>query len=649
MKIDSIVFRFRYFVLIAVSALCASSCAPMAFAQGTAFTYQGRLTDAGSEANGTYDLAFTVFGGASGGSPVAGPITNSAVAISNGLFTVTLNFGSAPFSAGVLRWLEIGVRTNGGGAFTTLNQRQQFTATPYAITASNITSAIANSQLANSSITVTAGTGLGGGGSVPLGGSTTLSNRGILSVVGNSDITASTLNGAVTLGDTATSTDTPGALVKRDLSGNFSTATLSLDNNLILPATTATAGIIYAGGSTLIHDFGGLNFFGGKNAGNLAMIGSFNTGVGSSALSGNTSGNGNVAVGDNALAQNTSGTHNTAVGLDALVGNLTPDDNTAIGAYALQNNTAGNWNTAVGSEALSSNTNGASNTAVGFDALENSKNGNNNTAVGTIALQDNLTGVNNTAAGAGALARNVTGIDNSALGESALDDVTSGSENIGLGAFAGLNLQTGSGNIMIGVNSGSAISTGNNNIDIGNAGFGDESGVIRIGTSGTHTKAVFLGIFGTTVGGGAPVQVNASGLLGTVTSSRRFKQNIQSMDEASDVLFDLHPVTFKYKSELDPEGTPQFGLVAEDVEKVDPALVVRDDKHQVYSVRYDAVNAMLLNEFLKEHRKIGEQQKQIETQAVELQELRDKAAQVDALQTKLEQLERMVKNLAAHQ
>src|SRR5262249_42316160 len=249
-----------------------------------------------------------------------------------------------------------------------------------------------------------------------------------------------------------------------------------------------------------------------------------------------------------------------------------------------------------GSAALANNTIGLENTAVGDAALYFNTNGSYNAANGALALYFNTSGNHNTAGGEEALYFNANGSFNTAAGGSALFNNTSGNNNTAVGFNALPALQTGSGNIAIGVSAGSAIGTGNNNIDIGNSGFGDESGVIRIGTSGVHTKAVMLGIFGTTVGGGSPVQVNASGLLGTVTSSQRFKQNIQSMDDASDVLFDLHPVTFKYKSELDPDGTPQFGLVVEDVEKVDPDLIVRDDKHQVYSVRYEAINAMLLNE-----------------------------------------------------
>ena len=581
------------------------------FAQGTAFNYQGRLNDGTNPANGSYDLTFTIYGGLTGGSPVAGPATNSAIGVSNGLFSITLDFGNSPFSAGAQRWLEIAARTNSATSFTTLAPRQKFLATPYAITAGNFTGTVGNGQLANSSITVNAGTGLGGGGTVPLGGSTTLNNAGVVSVTGNSDITASTVSGAVTLGDTATDTDTPGTIVKRDTNGDFSTADITLDDNLYLPATTASAGIIYSGGTTLIHRYGNNNFFAGQGAGNFTMSGGHNTGIGYDALLNNTSGDGNTACGLNALLSNVQGSHNTAGGLDALASNAgNAGDNTAFGAYSLQNNISGNNNTAVGADALSFNTNGASNAALGFTALENTTSGNNNTAVGADALQQNSTGANNTAVGTAALVNSLSW-DNTGVGESALSDDTSGGENTALGAFAGYTITTGSGNIAIGVDAGDQISSGNNNIDIGNSGFGNESDTIRIGTS--QTKAVMLGIYGMTIAtGGTPVYDNPSGLLGTSTSSERFKQNIRKMGEASEELLALHPVTFQYKPEIDPNGTPQYGLVAEQVAKVDPNLVVYDGKGQIYSVRYEAVNAMLLNEFLKEHRKVQEQNTQIQ-------------------------------------
>ena len=183
----------------------------------------------------------------------------------------------------------------------------------------------------------------------------------------------------------------------------------------------------------------------------------------------------------------------------------------------------------------------------------------------------------------------------------------------------------------MGVGAGTNILTGNNNIDIGNAGLNDESDTIRIGTS--QTKAVMVGIFGMTVGGATPVFVNSNGLLGTIQSSARFKTNIQNMGATSDVVLALRPVSFLYKPELDPEGTPQFGLVAEEVEKVNPALVVRDADGKPYSVRYEAVNAMLLNEFLKEHRKVEDlqstvarQQKQIEALIADIRRISDQLA-----------------------
>ena len=624
-------------IALALSALLSTLNPQLstAFAQGTAFTYQGQLNDGANPATGAYDLVFTVYGAASGGSAVGGPLTNSATVVSNGLFAITLDFGNSPFSAGAQRWLEIAARTNGVAAFTTLSPRQKFLATPYAITAGNFTGTVGNGQLANNSITVGAGTGLSGGGAVPLGGSTTLSNAGVLSVTGNSDITATTVSGAVSLGDTATDTDTPGTIVKRDVNGDFSTADITLDYNLYLPATTASAGIIYSGGTPFIHRYGSLNMFAGLGAGNLTMSGQFNTGVGSSALANNTSGNGNSAYGDNALVSNASGSHNTAVGLDALASNVQPSDNTAIGAYALQNNTSGTWNTAVGFESLSFNTNGSSNAALGYDALADNRSGNNNTAAGMQALMHNTTGANNTATGTAALVDNVDSWDNTADGESALSGVTTGGgENTAVGAFAAYTITTGSGNIAIGVDAGDQISTGNNNIDIGNTGFGNESDTIRIGTS--QTKAVMLGIYGMTIAtGGTPVYVNPSGLLGTSTSSERFKQNIRKMGDTSDELLALHPVTFQYKPEIDPNGTPQYGLVAEQVAKVDPNLVVYDGKGQIYSVRYEAVNAMLLNEFLKEH-------KRVEEQNTDLQNLK---RQNDALKNRLDNLEQMVKSL----
>ena len=173
-----------------------------------------------------------------------------------------------------------------------------------------------------------------------------------------------------------------------------------------------------------------------------------------------------------------------------------------------------------------------------------------------------------------------------ATGFQALANNTTGNNNIALGAAAGVNLTTGS-----------------NNIDIGAPGAAGETGKIRIGNPRMQNGAFIAGIFGKTVASGVGVIINSSGQLGTVLSSARFKTAIKPMDEASEAILSLQPVTFRYKQELDPDAIPQFGLIAEQVEKVNPNLVVRGEDGKVMTVRYEAVNAMLLNEFLKEHRK----------------------------------------------
>jgi Chaperone of endosialidase len=283
------------------------------------------------------------------------------------------------------------------------------------------------------------------------------------------------------------------------------------------------------------------------------------------------------------------------------------------------------FNTAEGQKALFSLTTGVGNTAVGWYSLWSNTDGSFNTGVGAGTLLFNVgdqgtgEGVENTAVGAAALLSNTTGRDNTAVGTQALFNNTTGIGNIALGASAGFFLNTGS-----------------NNIVIGNAGSGAESDTIRIGS--THTRAFIAGIRGaTTANAAVPVLIDTAGQLGTMSSSARFKNDIKPMDKVSDALLGLKPVTFHYKS--DARETPQFGLIAEEVAKVNSDLVVRDKDGKPYSVRYDQVNAMLLNEFLKEHRKVQQleatiarqqkafqatathQQKQIEALAAGLQKV----------------------------
>jgi hypothetical protein len=321
----------------------------------------------------------------------------------------------------------------------------------------------------------------------------------------------------------------------------------------------------------------------------------------------------NTAEGTDALFSLTTGTDNTAIGFDALFGNTTGDSNTATGSIALMSNTTGVRNTANGFAALNSNTTGERNTATGRAALVNNTIGNNNTADGHDALFSNGTGIRNTATGSFALFSNTTGPDNTAIGYFALFSNTTGNSNTASGYDALLNNTTGIGNIALGNFAGANLTTGDNNIDIGNQGVAGEAGTIRIGVIGTQTATYIAGIMGKTVPRSTPVFINANGQLGTVTSSARFKDDIKPMDKVSEALLALRPVTFRYKPELDPNGIPQFGLVAEEVEKVNPDLVVRDADGKPYTVRYEAVNAMLLNEFLKEHRTVLELKKEIAT------------------------------------
>jgi Chaperone of endosialidase len=328
------------------------------------------------------------------------------------------------------------------------------------------------------------------------------------------------------------------------------------------------------------------------------------TAVGEEALLNLTSGLDNTAAGWHALRSNTSGSQNTATGRTALLSNTTGSHNTAYGYVALAQNTTGDHNTATGSGALNSNQTGGFNTATGSQALTNNR-GSFNTANGAEALSNNTTAFFNTAMGFRALYNNMTGLNNTANGYQALFSNQTGSQNTANGVQA-LYRTTGGGNIALGFQAGVNLTTGANNIDIGNAGMAGESNKIRIGQQGTHNGTFIAGIRGQTAAGGIPVIVNASGKLGTTISSTRFKEAIKPMDRASEAIHALKPVTFHYKKELGTDGIPQFGLVAEEVEKVNPDLVVRDEKGDPYTVRYDAVNAMLLNEFLKEHKKVQE-------------------------------------------
>ncbi len=308
---------------------------------------------------------------------------------------------------------------------------------------------------------------------------------------------------------------------------------------------------------------------------------------------------------------------NTASGASALQSNTTGFSNAATGTFALFSNTTGTANTASGASALQSNTIAGANTATGASALKDNTTGDSNTATGYQALRSNITGVDNTATGSQSLVSNTNGHYNTANGYQTLWGNTSGQSNTAIGYRTLYNNVTGSSNVALGESAGC-----------------NQTPVAITSTSAPEcavwlakATAVISGASGTKPLPGEPPSSSISaGKLGTTTSSRRFKDDIKPMNDASEALFALKPVTFRYKKEIDPQGIPQFGLIAEDVAEVNSQLVVRDKEGKVNTVRYEQINAMLLNEFLKEHKKVAAQETKIATQEATIAELKSTVA-----------------------
>ena len=332
---------------------------------------------------------------------------------------------------------------------------------------------------------------------------------------------------------------------------------------------------------------------------------------------------GNTAEGQNALLSLTAGTYNTAVGVFSLLSNQEGQFNTGVGAGTLLTNTA-HRNTATGAGALLSNSTGVKNTANGAFALFSNADGNSNTASGESALFYNTTGFNNTAIGYNALLSNTTAGDNTAIGTTALFSNTTGEFNIAIGSQALRDNVTGDGNTAIGDSAGFNI-TGSGNVCIGAGvnGFAGESNITRI-------RNVYE-----SVATERAVYVTSDNRIGTLASSRRYKEQIKPMEKASETIHSLRPVSFRYKKEIDPAQPVCFGLIAEEVADVNPNLVTLDCEGKPETVRYEAINAMLLSEFLKQHKAfleerhkaekleaiISRQQKQIEALAAGLEKV----------------------------
>lgn len=409
---------------------------------------------------------------------------------------------------------------------------------------------------------------------------------------------------------------------------------------------------------------------------NISTTGQYNTAHGWHTLSANTTGTDNTANGTYALFSNTTGWRNTAVGAWSLQSNTTGSANIAVGDSALYRNTTGASNVAVGDLALLDNTTGWSNTAVGGDGLSANTTGLENTAMGAAALESNTTGSGNVAVGAGALsyrtgasyqlqgantavgyyALGYTGAEwgtglggdgNTAMGDRAMESNVDGSFNcaFGLLALSADNGETdGSGNTAIGNRAGYGLRTGIGNVYIG------EQEMARDPNESYHTY--IHNISTTSVSGGAADTVTIdlnTGLLGHLTSSRRHKEDIKAMDSASETLYRLKPVTYRYKKEIDRDQALDYGLIAEEVAEIDPNLALRNAKGEIESVRYNAINVMLLNEFLKEHKAFVEEQAKVKKLEAGLTDLlaavKEQATQIEKVSAQI-QSRRPIQSLA---
>lgn len=543
-------------------------------AQGTAFTYQGQLQDNGSPANGTYNLEFSLYNSQSpGGSQFGSTITTNGVFVTNGLFTVTVDFGAGIF-IGTPYWMQIGVETNGAASFTALSLRQQLTPAPYAIYGENAGTAATANGVAAGSVT---GGGIASGSVVKsLNG---LQDLVTLSAGANITLTPSG-NGIQISAGTASGTplDTPLTLVSRDGTGSFAAGTLTLAGDLNLPPTSSsTIGVLELGSTPILHGYGNQNIFVGPGAGNFTMTGVDNAAMGFDALSSDTTGNFNTANGVLALWFNTTGNANTANGYEALLFNTTGSTNTATGYYALRANTTGFWNTADGYGALQNNTTGIGNvangyqalgysttdsqlvavgdqaledwnsagggyisgvssehTAIGYQALQSTTSGVDDTATGYKALLLNTSGSWNTADGAGALYYNASGTENTAVGFEALYSSTTGSQNTGIGLGALYSNTTGYDNTASGWDALYLNTTGYYNTAYG-------AGALYDNTTGQGNTAIGLnalssntnGIYNTASGWDA-LYSNAGGIWNTADGAGALYANTSGIRNTGD-------------------------------------------------------------------------------------------------------------------
>ena len=607
MRLKSIFFnRLAFFQVVLAITLTAGATS----AQTSSFTYQGRLTDGGLSATGNYDLQFALWDSASGGAQIGSTLTLSTVAVSNGVFTVSLDFGASGFN-GANRFLEIGARPSGGGSFTVLSPRQQVTATPYALRS-------ASAGAADSATTAANATQLGG----------VAASQYVLTTDNRLNAANYVLNG------TSQQTTT-----NFNISGNG-----TLGGTLSANAVNATTQYNIGGAAVLsANALTGSTFVGTQ----VSTAGSLNTIVG--ALAGKTNtGNNNVILGAQSGQVNT-GTDNVMIGVLAGLSNSSGEENVFIGRSAGQNNTTGGFGIFIGSGAGANNLGSSNNVFVGGDAGIGTTTGGFNAFFGTSAGTSNTTGQSNTFVGEQSGRSNTTGSNNTALGLSAGPVVNNLTQSTAIGANATVST---SNTIVLGTNSETTqipgkftvagVSTFNTNVGIGiTPTF--KLHVVDPGAAGLRVQTNSSGGAVASFGGNGDFQIDSNGVAGgrlivqqggnvgigtdspdnklTVNgtadkpgggswgtfSDERLKNLKGSFTPGLSAVLRLQPLRYEYKRDnalgIKSEGE-HIGFSAQAVQKVIPEAVSANDRGYLV-VNNDPILWTMLNA-------IKEQQAQIE-------------------------------------
>ncbi len=644
------IFSRKAPVLLAIVLLALS--ASRISAQTTAFTYQGRLSDGGNPANGTYDFEFMLYDALAGGTAQGLPVQRLNVAVASGIFTVQLDFGNQ-FN-GANRFLDINVRASGGEAFTPLAPRQQVTSNPYAIKSLNSSTAdglsaacvncVTSSQIQSvqgsqvtGSITGSQISGAIPVASIPVGSGNYIQNTNAVQAASNFNI-----SGNGTAGGTL-SANTVNATTQYNIGGNRVLTASFFSSNVFAGLGAGAANIgnsnsFFCASAGNANTSGNANSFFGASAGASNTTGFSNAFFGSNAGVSNTTGRTNAFFGTTAGQLNTTGVDNSYFGIQAGFSNQTGNnnsffgrsaglantasDNSFFGMFAGESNTTGTRNSFLGRSAGDANIIGSDNAFFGYHA-GSSNLASFNSFFGSLAGDSNTFGVFNAFFGRLAGEANTTGDSNSFFGQTAGLSNTIGINNTFIGRFAGGTNTIGNNNTYIGFNAGGnpAIT---NAAAIGVNAFVSASHQIVIGTDtnfvlipGSITAAK-LKIFLLAGGGNTPLCRNDFDEVAFCSSSLRYKTRIAPFNPGVNLVNRLRPITFDWKA----GGSRDLGLGAEEVAAVEPLLVTYNKAGQVEGVKYDRIGVVLLNAVKEQQAQLEQQQDQIKRQQVLIDDLR---------------------------